>query len=125
MLIPICHHCYKVLPNSTNPAECCKCYTPCPDGVLNTTCVKYNLFQPEAQSELECLGNQNGDTLYKIILEIYRRILNRIKIQDTHTMDLKFECGILSMNVRMDPASTIPWSIGPYGLKLDCCFFRL
>jgi hypothetical protein len=123
MLIPICHHCYKPLPNSTNPAECCKCYTPCPDGVINTTCVKYNLFQPEAQSELECLGNQSGDTLYKIILEIYRRILNRIRVQDTDTMDLKFECGILSMNVRMDPASTIPWSIGPYGLKLDCCFF--
>lgn len=121
MLINICHHCYKPLSTTSSAAECCKCYTPCPDGVVSTNCIKYNLYQPDADSELECLGIANGTSLYTIILEIYRRILNRVKVVNSDSVDIHFECGILSMNLKIDSDSTLPYSIGPNGLKLNCC----
>ena len=45
-----------------------------------------------------------------------------ILIQDTYTIHLNWDInGALEADAIIDPASTIPYSIGPNGIKIDCC----
>jgi hypothetical protein len=70
------------------------------------------------------LGIPRGTSLLTILLTIQNKIINRIKVADTNSVDFTFECGVLTGRVKIDPTSTLPYSIGPSGIKLDCCPFE-
>lgn len=42
-------------------------------------------------------------------------------VADTDSVELDVTGGVLTANVLLDPASTAPVSIGPAGLRVDCC----
>lgn len=44
-----------------------------------------------------------------------------VAIQDTNSVDLAFVTNNLTANVRIDPASTAPVTVGAAGIKIDCC----
>lgn len=89
---------------------------------MDTDCVFYNYNQPNKFSDFECLGIPSDTSLTDILKAIDARMCTPILVQDTYTLDLGFNgAGALFGNVRIDPASTLPYSIGPNGIKLDCC----
>jgi hypothetical protein len=114
---------------------------------INTDCVFYHLNNPSQASNLLCTGLPSNTSLTLILEEFDRRlcgfgiigqdtntvditvtnvgtiftIKNDIKVIDSNTIDFSTSSSGLTGTIKIDPASTLPYSIGPNGIKLDCC----
>jgi hypothetical protein len=113
----------------TYSTECKECVSKCNNcsnskctTYFDTNCVYYNYNQPYKYSELTCLGIKSDTNLTTILKAIDSRMCTPILLQDTYTVSLSWDINnALTADVRIDPASTIPYSIGPAGIKIDCC----
>jgi hypothetical protein len=118
---------------------------------MDTDCVVYHLDNPDEISKLICTGIPSNTSLSIILEEFDKRlcgisssfgvigqdtntiditvtslgnvytIKNDLKFIDSNTIDFSSSSSGFTGSVRIDPASTIPYSIGPNGIKLDCC----
>ena len=114
---------------------------------INTDCVFYHLNNPSQASNLLCTGLPSNTSLTLILEEFDRRlcgfgiigqdtntvditvtnvgnvftIRNDVKFIDSNTIDFSSSTSGLTGSVKIDPASTLPYSVGPNGIKLDCC----
>lgn len=97
---------------------------------MDSNCVFYHLNSPEEISNLTCLGIPSNTSLTIILEAIDTKLCEltggiTITPLDTNTIDTTIvHTGsnyTISSNVRIDPASTLPYSISSAGLKLDCC----
>lgn len=111
---PATNNCESCVPKCTNCSNKCTTF-------LDTDCVFYNYNQPNKYSDFECLGIASNTSLTDILKAMDERLCTPFLVQDTNTVDLVISGNVLSANVRIDPASTVPYSIGPNGIKLDCC----
>lgn len=107
----------------------CTQSTYCPEKI-DTDCVYYHLCKPKDPSKLTCLGLPSNTSLTLILEEIDKRLCGFIGTfgiigQDTNTVDTTVTSALniytIKSDVRIDPASTLPYSISAAGLKLDCC----
>lgn len=116
---------------SQEPINCDPCTktTYCAEKI-DTDCVYYHLCKPSDPSKLTCLGLPSNTSLTLILEEIDKMLCGFIGTfgiiaEDTNTVDTTVTSALniytIKSDVRIDPASTLPYSIGPAGLKLDCC----
>lgn len=120
-LIP-CSQCGEVLvdghcncvENCTNCDNVCKSF-------LDTDCIYYNYGHPEWASDLVCLGLPSNTSLTTILKAMDAKMCTAILVEDTYSVDLTLTGNVVTGIVRIDPASTVPYSITPSGIKLDCC----
>jgi hypothetical protein len=116
---------------SQQPINCDPCTksTYCAEKI-DTDCVYYHLCKPSDPSKLTCLGLPSNTSLTLILEEIDKMLCGFIGTfgiiaQDTNTVDTTVTSALniytIKSDVRIDPASTLPYSIGPNGIKLDCC----
>lgn len=122
MAITLCSQCGEKLieGHCDCVANCTNCNNVC-KSFLDTDCVYYNYGHPEWASDLVCLGLPSNTSLTTIIKAIDSKLCTAILVEDTYSIDLTLTGNVLTGNVRIDPASTLPYSIGPAGIKLDCC----
>jgi hypothetical protein len=118
---------------------------------MDADCVFYHLDQPDEISKLLCTGLPSNTSLSIILEEFDKKlcgvtssfgivgqdtntvditvtnvsnvftIKNDVKVIDSNTIDFSTSSSGLTGTVKIDPASTLPYSIGPNGIKLDCC----
>lgn len=130
----MCNICNKPNCNcivSQTPVDCDPCLQEkyCKEKI-DTDCVYYNLNEPNAPSNLVCMGINSNTSLTAILTRIDQLLCgfeNPFMIlggtTDTAQVVTSNVGSIYTVfaNVKIDPASTLPYSISPAGIKLDCC----
>ena len=119
----ICNTCHLPFAHPDTTRACCTCVDKCKGKQIDSYCVKYGSMGQYEETEFTCMAIPLNTPVHVILLEIYRMLNNRIKVIDTYTLDFTFQCNTLKADVRIDYSGTLPVSVGPNGIKLDCCVF--
>ncbi len=119
----ICNTCHLPFGKPSSTRACCTCVDKCKGKQIDSYCVRYGSMGQYEESEFTCMAIPLNTPVHVILLEIYRKLNNRYKVLDTATLDFTFQCNTLSADVRIDYSGSVPVSVGPNGIKLDCCVF--